>query len=345
MRGWNIIIVVACLWLTACSPQHDLERHFDTYLTRVASVLGVPAPALTSPQPLPELPPQRELVLAPARISTGLLDSLKLNRCDLLGLVGKHNDPVGRSQSAAGQLLYHLQFQQGLTQCLQESDDQELNAWLMHIIEQKQPQLLSYHWNMMIAEPEIRQALAPAHQSLPFKEQAGYYSTLHAFRLFTRWQELTEDISNNTERLTSQSLSEALSGLYQNPYLGELFYSLHSAAHYLEQSLTFLQALDDFNCGSAQQADAKRLRNAMQHYYAKDIQAYLAKIDRQFVQLAPLLQSTLTPPDSKQALMINYQQQIAQNLESTLYVRYRQLTLEHAKLWQRFLKRCDIPAI
>lgn len=345
MHGWNVIIAVACLWLTACSPQHDLERHFDTYLTRVASVLGGTAPQLIPPPPLPELPPQRELVLAPARISTGLLDSFKLNRCNLLGLVGKHNDPVGRSQSAAGQLLYHLQFQQGLTLCLQQSDDQELNAWLLNIIEQKQPQLSSYHWNMMIAEPEIRQALAPANQSLPFKEQAGYYSTLHALRLFSRWQALTEDISNNSEPLNSQSLNEALSGLYQNPYLGKLFYSLHSAAHYLEQSITFLQALESFNCGYAQQADAKRLRNAMQHYYATDIQTYLAQIDRQFVQLAPLLQNTLAPPDSKQTLMRSYQQQIAQNLESTLYVRYRQLTLEHAKLWQRFLKRCDIPAI
>lgn len=345
MRGWNIIIAVVCLWLTACSPQRDLERHFETYLTRVASVLGVPAPKLTAPNPLPELPPQRELILAPPRISTGLLDGLKLSRCDLLGLVGKHNDPVGRSQAAAGQLLYHLQFQQGLTQCLKHSEDQELNAWLSNIIKQKQPQLPSYHWNMMIAEPEIRQALTPRHQSLPFKEQAGYYSTLQAFRLFMRWRALIDTDFSNSEPLTSQSLSEALSGLYQNPYLGELFYSLHSAAHYLKQSIEFLHALEDFNCGYAQQADAKRLRNAMQHYYAKDIQTYLAQIDRQFVQLAPLLQNTLILPESKQALMHSYQQQVAQGLESNLYVRYRQLTLEHAKLWQQFLKRCDIPAV
>ncbi|WP_243454126.1 DUF3080 family protein [Oceanisphaera pacifica] len=326
----------------ACSPNNDLESHFQTYLTRLAHVLKVDAPSLTPVPTLPDLPSQRLLVAHQEQISSGVLDALQLGQCEgLFELVAEHNGPVGKSQSAAGQLLYHLQFQYGLHACQTEHSDPKLQAWLANISQQKQPLLPRFFWNMMIAEPELRAALAPRRQTLPFEQQAGYHSTLHALSLFN---DLYQQAQGNRplQPISNELLSEALAGLYQNHYLGRLFYSLHSGAHYLEQSIQFLQQLKQLDCRRAERTDAKRLRNAMQHYYIKDIQRYLGQIDRQFVQLAPLLSTSLTPPEEKDALMHAYRQQVAQGLNSQVYVRYRHLTLKHAKVWQQFLKRCEL---
>lgn len=325
----------------ACNPKDELKNHFHTYLKRVAHVLEVDEPELTQAHALPPLPTQRELTLEQNRISTGVLDALKLGQCDLLTLVGEHNSPVGKSQSAAGQLLYHLLFQQGLQLCRAAHPDPELRAWLHEIEQQKAPLLPGFHWNMMVAEPEIRAALSPRTTALPFNQQVGYQATIRAFDLFAQLQ-ITSQGAIDTQPLGTGQLNQALAGLYQNPYLGRLFYSLHSAAHYLEQSIVFLQQLAQFDCQRGGRINAERLRNAMQHYYIKDIQHYLGQIDRQFVRLAPLLQSTLTPPTSKRAHMHAYQQQVAMGLNSQVYTRYRELTLEHAQVWQTFLKRCDI---
>ena len=326
----------------ACSPQDELESHFQTYLKRVAHILSVAEPALIPVPALPPLPTQRQLFFTQVRISSGVLDALKLGQCKgLLELVAEHNGPIGKSQGAAGQLLYHLQFQQGLQLCQAPYLSPELQRRLHEIAQQKAPLLPGYHWNMMVAEPEIRAALIPRLPALPFNQQAGYQSTLQAFSLFAQLQNQAQG-ETRSQPLSSEQLNQALSGLYQNHYLGRLFYSLHSAAHYLEQSNQFLQLLESLDCRRAGQEDAKRLRNALQHYYIKDIQHYLAQIDRQFVQLAPLLQRTLEPPESKRDLMLDYRQQLALGLNSQVYIRYRRLTLEHAKVWQKFLQRCEL---
>lgn len=363
MVVWKIIVGLTCLWLMGCSPQDEQQAHFTTYLTRVAHVLEMPAPTLVPPPALTALPAQRTLTIKVPRISSGLLESLKLKRCDLLGLVAEHNAPLGKSQTAAWQFAYHLQFQQQLQHCLtgiaaterlQSSEEQELVLWLQQVVAQKAPQLALYYWNMMVAEPDIRAALSPGSQSLGFTAQAGFQETLHAFQLFARLQQQVNTLSsapssyaapiNETEALELK-LSQALKGLYKNPYLGQLFYSLHASASYLEQSLAFLTALDNIHCQGPHAIKVQRLRNAMQHYYIKDIQAYLAKLDRQFVELAPLLATSLAPVNSHieahSQPMAEYRHQVALGLDSAIYVRYRELTLAHAKVWQDFLTRCE----
>lgn len=341
MYGSNIVIGLACLWLTACSPPNELEDHFQTYLKRVAHVLEVAEPTLSPAAALPPLPPQRALQQQQPRVSTGLLDALKLGRCGLLDLVGEHNSPVGKSQTAAAQLLYHLQFQQGLQRCLASTDDPELTDWLHNIAAQKAPLLPGYHWNMMVAEPDIRAALTPRQRTLAFAQQNGYQETVNAFSLFARLQVQAQGRAS-VNQPTLKELNQALSGLYRNEYLGRLFYSLHSAAHYLDLSLAFLQQLEQFDCHRGGKVRAERLRNAMQRYYIEGIQGYFGQLDRQFVQLAPLLQSTLNPPLSRQEQMIAYRDHVGEGLHSEIYRRYRTLTLKHARLWQRFLQRCDI---
>lgn len=341
MKGWKNAVGLLCLWLTACNPHNELERHFQTYLARVANVLEVSPPRLTPPDPLPALPPQRTLQQQQQRVTAGLLDTLKLGECRLLGLVGEHNSPVGKSQSAAAMLLYHLQFQQGLHDCLARAKDPALQDWLSEVESLKAPLLPGYHWNMMVAEPEIRAALMPRARTLRFAQQGGYQETVAAFTLFDRLHRQARGLAEPAP-LTVRELNLALSGLYDNDYLGQLFYSLHSAAHYLEQSIGFLQQLERFDCGPRGRDQAERLRNAMQHYYIRDIQAYFSQLDRQFVQLAPLLERTLNPPVPGNDQLAEYRRHFALGLDSRVYRRYRELTLEHARLWQRFLARCDI---
>ena len=174
--------------------------------------------------------------------------------------------------------------------------------------------------------------------------------------MFARLQthtELTPSPSKvqTTEQAHAESaeLNQALRGLYKNPYLGQLFYSLAASTDYLQQSSDFLAQLAAFDCQGANAIKAQRLRNALEHYYIKDIQPYFTALDRQFVELAPLLHTTLLPPvlaetsaAARFGAMTEYRAQVASGLDSELYVRYRQLTLQHAKVWQDFLKRCQL---
>ncbi|NHI00859.1 DUF3080 domain-containing protein [Oceanimonas sp. MB9] len=340
MNGSIIAILLACLWLTGCNDRQALKPAFDTYLSRVANVLGVDAPSLGEPPPLPTLPAQRRLQLPQPRVSAGLLDTLKLGECRLLGLVSEHNSPIGKSQNAGAVLLYHLHFQQGLEDCLAQSHDDELHAWLAALQQQKAPLLPGYHWNMMVAEPEIRAALTPRQRPVP-PDHRGFQSTLHAFALFADLQRQAAG-HLSLKGIDATEFNSRLGGLYNNHYLGELYYSLHSAAHYLQQSLDFLQRLTQFDCDPAGQADAERLRNAMEHYYIKDIQGQLSELDRRFAQLAPLLAQSLSAPTERYSAMAEYRNWYASGLESQIYVRYRRLTLEHARAWQDFLRRCNL---
>ncbi|MDP5291915.1 DUF3080 domain-containing protein [Oceanimonas sp. CHS3-5] len=340
MKGSIIAITLACLWLTGCNDRQALKSAFDTYLARVANVLGTDPPALGQPAPLPPLPAQRRLQLQQPRISAGLLDTLKLGECRLLALVGEHNSPIGKSQSAGAVLLYHLRFQQGLQDCRAQQDDNALQAWLTGLEQQKAPLLPGYHWNMMVAEPDIRAALTPRQRPVP-DDHRGFQATFNAFSLFARLRHQAAGTPQLTV-IDSAGFNERLGGLYNNDYLGELYYSLHSASHYLAQSITFLGRLEQFNCGPAGKADAERLRNAMEHYYIKDIQARLSRLDRHFVRLAPLLQQSLTPPSTGHDAMDEYRHWYASGLDSLIYTRYRQLTLEHARAWQDFLHRCNL---
>lgn len=350
MRAWQVTVGLTCLWLTACSPKDELTAHFQTYLTRVAYVLEVPAPKLMPAVPFSTFPAQRELMLTTPRISTGLLDALRLNQCDLLGLVAEHNGPAGKSLSAAGQLAYHLQFQQGLTLCLSHTEEVELKTWLTELIDAKQPLLADYFWQLMIAEPEVRAALTPRQPSLSLTAQGGYQATYQALSLLARLQRQTElqptPLTPEQAKRDIAKLNQALAGLYKNPYLGQLLYSLASGADYLQQSADFLAQLADFDCQGANAVKAERLRNALAHYYMKDLQPYFARLDRQFVALAPLLEATLTPPPAATAAVSqaiqDYRAQGAMGLNSDLYVSYRQLTLQHATLWQEFLARCQL---
>ncbi|WP_116473200.1 DUF3080 family protein [Zobellella maritima] len=342
MNGWKITVALVSLWLTACDADNELQHHFQTYLTRVAHVLETTPPALSPPPPLPPFPAQRQLQQLPPRISAGLLDTLKLGQCQLLSLVGEHNSPLGRTRGAASQLIYHLQFQQGLQDCIAHPDtDRQLLGWLHKLEQQKAPLLVLYHWNMMVSEPEIRAVLTPRQRILPFAEQAGFHATLAAFELFERLRHIAQGKSVQLP-IGEQQVNRVLSGLYGNDYLGQLFYSLHASTHYLRQSMVFLQQLADVDCGPSGRAGAERLRNAMQHYYIKDIQGYFSRIDRQFVELAPLISASLQAPRARTEIIAAYRAQMAAGLQSVLYLEYRQNVLEHARLWQQFLTRCDI---
>ncbi|WP_346350468.1 DUF3080 domain-containing protein [Oceanimonas sp. AH20CE76] len=337
MNRFIIATVLVCLWLTGCNDRQTLKLSFDTYLARVANVLDTAPPELRAPAPLPSLPGQRELQVQQPRISAGLLDTLKLGECRLLGLVSEHNGPVGKSQQAGPVFMYHLQFQQGLNTCLAQSNNDSLTHWLSELKAQKAPLLPGFYWNMMIAEPDIRAALTPRARPVP-ADHSGFQATYNAFSLFAGLNPL----QSRATVVSSEEFTEQLSGLYNNDYLGELYYSLHSARHYLSESLVFLGRLEQFNCGPAGQDDAKRLRNAMEHYYIKDIQAQLTELDRHFVRLAPLLEQSLQPPPERADAMAEYRAWYASGLNSRLYTEYRQLTLEHAKAWQTFLRRCDL---
>ncbi|WMC12171.1 DUF3080 domain-containing protein [Oceanimonas pelagia] len=340
MKGSIIAITLACLWLTGCNDRLALKPAFDTYLARVANVLDTAPPALTEPGPLPPLPPQRRLQLQQPRVSAGLLDTLKLGECRLLALVGEHNSPIGKSQSAGAVLLYHLRFQQGLQDCRTRQHDETLNAWLMALEQKKAPLLPGYHWNMMVAEPEIRATLTPRQRPV-LSDHRGFQATFNAFTLFTT---LRRQATGTPQPgvIDNTTFNDRLGGLYNNDYLGELYYSLHSAAHYLEQSLAFLARLAHVDCGPAGKADAKRLRNAMEHYYIKEIQARLSELDRHFVRLAPLLEQSLSPPPSRDEAMAEYVHWYASGLDSRIYTHYRRLTLDHARAWQKFLHRCNL---
>ncbi|MFM4703549.1 DUF3080 family protein [Aeromonas bivalvium] len=335
-RGAALAMVLATTLLAGCEP--GPQSQFDTYQTRVASVLERPAPAAVPVTPIP-FPPQRALQLTIPDLRVGLLDMLTLNRCGLGALVAERNSPLGRSADHFSRLDYEWQLIQRLDAC--HSEDPQTRLWLADLARQKRAVLRARFWNALVSSQELRRALSP--RPAPLAQDASLVETRQALLTLLQWRDgvLAAESPRSSKALPSlPPLTPALESLYRDRGLARLLYSLELATARLNQSAQQIEqaSLDDA-CPATDPNRVARLRGALGHYYGGAIQPWLTGLDRQFRATAPLLERLLTPLTPQPALS-PWRQRYGLGLQSQAWLAFRAASLRHAHGWQRILAAC-----
>ncbi|MEC6814210.1 DUF3080 domain-containing protein [Photobacterium toruni] len=345
----SLLFVLLCLLLLPSCKDNTTETLFNTYqqrLTNVLDITPIAVPALT----LPSYPDTRSLRQPLADLRMGLLDAYELRRCGLFQLIAERNSVLGKVQDQTRRLRYELLFLKQLNHCLAVlNSTSELQSQLNDIYQQKQQQLPLMIWNMVFTGKEWRQQFILGHQLLELQQFSGYIETVTAVNY----------LDTLTTTMTAQTISQALTTLTPNyieqllyhqqqihttQYLGQLFYSMAQITAMLNTiTIQLTQHENNIICGkNINQQQAQYLRNVFYKYYVHDIQPYLSKLQSQYQQLQPYLDSLYTtliqhhaqPP----AIMTLYARYYFQG---ELQRQFQQATIEHVRYWQRLFKRCQ----
>ena len=154
-KQW-LIPGVLVLFLAGCNPFTEAEPMMKEYLSRLARVLDTSA--ATPPSDLPAaatLPKRRDRVLQIPELELGMLDFLSLYGCELQYVVGERNSVMGRVMQPINRLRYEIRFIQSAERCVQQIDDEELQATLEQAIESKRQTLPLAVWNATWGTEEI----------------------------------------------------------------------------------------------------------------------------------------------------------------------------------------------
>lgn len=347
----KILLVLCCTLLLTSCKENATNTLLNTYQQRLANVLEI-TPADTLPLNLPIYPDTRSLKQPIADIRMGLLDAYELRQCGLFQLIAERNSVLGKVQDQTRQLRYEVLFLKQLNHCLtmlNSNSTSELQSQLNDIYQQKQQQLPLVIWNMVFTGKEWRQQFTLGHQLLEPQQFGGYIETVAAFNY----------LDTLTTTMTSQNISQALVTLTPNhieqllyhqqqihntQYLGQLFYSMAQITAELNTITAQLtQHENNVICGkNINQQQAQYLRNVFYKYYVNDIQPYLSKLQSQYQQLQPYLDSLYTTliqhHDQPPAMMTLYARYYFQG---EVQRQFQQATIEHVSYWQRLFKRCQ----
>jgi hypothetical protein len=143
------------MFLVGCQPA-TTQGVFEEYLVRVGRVVESTATPI-SPQPLTRYPERRALVVDIPQRTIDVASFFELHGCDMGGLVGYRNSPLGRLQSDSQRLGYETAWLAAADACGADGE-----AWMSDLGADKRATLTALFWNATFAADEMRAALGLA---------------------------------------------------------------------------------------------------------------------------------------------------------------------------------------
>jgi len=287
----------------------------------------VPAPA----SELPAYPERRALSLTlPAR-RIDWLDFLALHRCDLGGLVGFRNSPLGRLQQPSQRLGYELALLEGAEACaLPESpaDEQSLEA----LLAEKRSARPALYWNATFAGPEWREPLTAAGAVT----EANLARRLGSF--IDHWQAI------EAGRFDLPRFEADLGDLRGMRWLPAARARWQAQRRMLDAAAAALRKAGARLCRNGRPTPGSdRAVNVLQNVYQVDVQPPLAQVlarDRAVVRvLDVLLRDTgaAAPPEFRRWYRLVLDPQAPSEWSRTI-----EASRGHGEAWQAFLGHCGI---
>ncbi|WP_413111599.1 DUF3080 family protein [Thaumasiovibrio sp. DFM-14] len=325
------------LLLSGCERNSTIKA-FDTYIQKLANVLGVDTPRMPEAEWL-TLPIKRELEITTPDIRLGLLDAYQLRKCHAFGLIADRNSAMGKVQDEMLRLQYELRLLTKLDQCLPIIDD-ELKLELQHIKALKQVQIYHHFWNAITLNQEWQQMLRPTTTPFELNNLHGFAATEQMLLLLNQIYSQLEQQQPISDDLIDALVTQQKTIQYLD-YIGRLYTSMHLSAHYLQSITQFLTQHDHLiQCGqNTNQQRAQYLRNVLERYYIDTLQPYLADINGQYLELQPLLNGVYTPPSAVSAQFEAYRQAM---ILGEVHTRFTDAIGAHTRYWQALFNRCEI---
>ena len=192
-----VLILSLSLLLSGCSRDTP-EAMLDNYLYRLSNTLDLPQPKTYEPKVRLQFPAKRQRILNTIEIREGLLDVLKLERCNLLPLIAQRNSSLGKVATPSVKLGYELEFFSLLNQCRrtlnQESDvDTELLTRINEIYTIKRNNLAAELWNGIYTSEAIELNFSLRQSPLPLQDNGSPQQSLKALQTLVALTSFTLD--------------------------------------------------------------------------------------------------------------------------------------------------------
>lgn len=300
---WGVVTIAAAALLQACGDPDDGPARLDNYLTRLERAIDHPLPASEPPVP----PRINDAGLRPLPVtarSLAVLDFLALSGCELQVNIGRRNSSLGRSAPPSQRLLLDLEFLRLAPACsaqLRAQDNIELADSIDSIASERAELLPLRVYNAVLAGPEfaLLWQLPAGLGSYPEDTGGDLIDALAWLDASTRrW--LAGDYRTDNDTLEWR-LSQLRAGDG-----GALLLASAAQARALDRASAALEARTETRplCPLGHQSpDATITQTVVARFFARDAQAWLARVHWREQELMTPLRSleaqlgTVLPPE------------------------------------------------
>ncbi|MEM5512049.1 DUF3080 family protein [Pseudoalteromonas sp. AS84] len=331
------MLVMCFLTLTGCSkPQSSINA---TYIERLSSTVDT---STTEPAPLKQLPLLQPPPIAQSDLTLSIVELAGISQCKLNVLISEHNNQLGKTASAAGQLKYQINFIKSAQVCLNSLDKNSPSyTKILAAKNYKQIHLMHSFNAMLFKEPELNRTWQLTSNELT-TEPAGFSDTVHALKQLVLIKQQIN--AKEFNKINSDSIFSALEQLNKFQFNQALIQSARKQV-VLNNNATQLVKTLNFNtlCPEGKNnKNAKIISNVFQKFYLKDIQPYQAQLTGYLEALQPLY-NELWFNESISSPQIN--NLVKTGSTSNLLNLLKSSAKKHVVWWQGFYKTCEISPI
>lgn len=329
--------------LAGCDPFSAPDTLMDEYVERVGRVLDVPVAKSALPE-VARLPRRRVRTRELPEIDIGILEFFSLYGCELQHVVGQKNSALGRVMQPVQRLRYELRFIQVTHDCLPRIDDESLQNDLAEALVIKRRALPRAIWNATWGAPEMDRFFTRSEGYLPLEQDADTLATV-----VTDLDRLNAWLQSVAGTETPEMV-DGLSDIHQR------WQSLPVAGQLVQSARLLIARLGDVENLLAQRLqgrplcfnqrpnrEAEIMRNLFFNVYAREVQPYMALVQRTRAQLIPSLHelARLQEPVRGAAFEPFYHEVLAQDAES-VWDELDQAVRTHTEHWQDLLDQCGM---
>ena len=337
---------VLVVFLAGCNPFTEAEPMMEEYLSRLARVLDAPASA--PPSDLPRattLPKRRDRVFLIPELELGMLDFLSLYGCELQYVVGERNSVMGRVMQPINRLRYEIRFIQSAERCVQQIDDDELQATLEQAIESKRQTLPLAVWNATWGTEEIEKLFTLA---------KGHYPVAADQNSLTDLALDLDQLNQMVTALNNQQLGVSLSDLGR---IHQRWQAQFLAGQVINSARLLIATLNSGTETLRSRLEGRPLclngkpnnqSNIVQSFFFKvyigEVQPYMSAVSRArdslirgFARLAE--QQKHVMPEAFESW---YSRHLSEDSGDSLWRELDQAMMRHTRHWQDLLAQCGL---
>ncbi len=331
------MLVMCFLTLTGCSkPQSSINA---TYIERLSSTVNA---STTEPAPLKQLPLLQPPPIAQSDLTLSIVELAGISQCKLNVLISEHNNQLGKTASAAGQLKYQINFIKSAQVCLNTLDKNSPSyTKILAAKNYKETHLMYFFNTMLFKEPELNRTWQLTTNELT-TEPAGFSDTLQALKQLVLIKQQIN--AKEFNKINSDSIFSALEQLNKFQFNQALIQSVRKQV-VLNNNATQLVKTLNFNtlCPEGKNnKNAKIISNVFQKFYLQQIQPYQAQLTGYLEALQPLY-NELWFNESISSPQIN--NLVKTGSTSNLLNLLKSSVKKHVVWWQGFYKTCEISPI
>ncbi|WP_415884075.1 DUF3080 family protein [Neptuniibacter sp. QD34_54] len=353
LKRFSILIIVL-ISVGGCSRDTP-ELVLENYLYRLSNTLDLNQPQPYLPKTRVQFPLKRERILKTTEIREGLLDVLKLKRCDLLPLIAERNSSLGKVAKPSTKLLYELNFYHLLTQCRESlrndsAIDTELLKRVNDIHRVKRDNLPAELWNGVFTAPEMEANFSRSQTALPLVDNSSTQQSIEALQTLVNLTEHNLDQLGRTKP-NKDHLNQAFKILHSNRSGPAIISSLELLTYHLDQAASLLEQRNSPNTplcrNQSPNKTARILENVFYKFYIGEVLPYLAQIDRYASKWLDLNQQLL---QNYTALSVSIPQSmetysttiLSKTAPHGIWLSYQRARDKHTEAWQKTLKNCGM---